>query len=153
MDRSVLIDVEKRAKTAEEKLAGKAVSLFEIPLFYWNSIPKKDESEINIMVDAIFDIIEKEIGTFCNAEDFAPLVAGLIVEHYNLMYKNVSAAPGVYMGESKYVEKTKPEELLKNDVVVKIIRKKVLEKVSSLDVTKGGKFALVDRTAKDDLFM
>lgn len=153
IERKMLIDIKERRIEAEEKLAGRPVSLLEIPILYWNSLPKKDESELGIMVDAIFEILEKEIGTFVNADDFAPLVAGSIVEHYNLMYNNFCECPSVYMGSNKYVTDNDPREILNNDVAIKLIRKKVLEKIDGLDVSKSDEFSLCDQTEKDALFV
>lgn len=153
MDRKLLIDVKERRLEAEEKLGDKVVSIFEIPLFYWNSLPRKDVSELGVMVDAIFEILEREIGTFVNADDFAPLVAGSIVEHYNRMYRNFCACPSVFMGKSRFTEENKPEDIISNDVAVKLIRKKVLEKIDALDVSHAPEFTLIDQTEKDALFV
>ena len=100
-----------------------------------------------------YEILEKEIGTFVNADDFAPLVAGSIVEHYNLMYQNLCACPQVYMGDNPYVNNNKPEDILSNDVAIKMIRKKVLEKLDELDVSSAEAFTLCDQTEKDALFV
>lgn len=153
IDRKMLIDVKDRFLEAEEKLSGKAVSLLEIPILYWNSLPRKDESELNVMIDAIFEILEKEIGTFVNENDFAPLVAESVVRHYNLMYTNFCACPSVYMGKSKYIEENKPEDIISNDVAIRLIRKKVLTKLDALDVSDAKEFTLIDQTEKDALFV
>lgn len=153
IERKVLIDVKDRVQLAQDNLADKVVSLFEIPILYWYSLPKKDESELGVMVDAIFEILEKEIRTFVNADDFAPLVAKSIVEHYNYMYQNLCACPQVYMGDNTYVNNNKPEDILSNDVAIKLIRKKVLEKLDDLDVSGAADFTLCDQTEKDALFV
>ncbi len=153
IERKMLIDSKERRMDAEELLKDKPVSLFELPILYWNSLPRKDESEIGVMVDAIFEILEREIGTFVNTDDFAPLVAGAIVEHYNLMYTNFCTCPAVFMGKNKFTEENKPEEILSNDTAIKLIRKKVLEKLDDLDVSGSDDFALIDQTEKDALFV
>ena len=153
IDRKMLIDLKDRSILAEEKLAGSPVSLLELPILYWNSLPRKDESELNVMVDAIFEILEKEIGTFVNKDDLAPLLASSVVEHYNLMYKNFCACPSVYMGNGRYVEENKPEDLLSNDVATRLIRKKVLMKLDELDVSDAPEFTLIDQTEQDALFV
>ena len=154
MDRAVLIGPKERREAAEKDLAGKQVSLFEIPLLYWDSLPRKDLSEIDIMMDAIFEIFEKEIGTFVSADDFTPLVAKSIVEHYNWLYQNFCNCPVAYLGQYAGKKKLTPDQakdIFANDPAAKLIRKKVLEKVSDLDVSKTKDFLLEDRTKKDDL--
>ncbi len=148
MDRQVLIDVPARRELAEKKLKNTAdrwVSLFEIPLLYWNSLPKKDSSELEIMIDATFEILEKEIGTFADSDDAVPLIAGSIRDHYDMMLKNYETCPEVYAGSNALAPKNNP--------ALKVIRKKVLEKISDLDVSQSGAFALCDQTDKDMLFV
>ncbi len=153
IERSILIDSKERRILADEKLADSPVSLFEIPILYWNSLPRKDESELSIMVDAIFEILETEIGTFVNKDDFAPLIAKSIIDSYNLMYKNFVACPSIYLGVSTYVNVTKAEEIAKNDEAIKVIRKKVLEKIDGLDVSRSDEFSLCDKSEMDELFV
>ncbi len=152
LDRKMLIDDAQIVDLAHTELAEKAVSLFEIPMLYWNSLPRKDEAELAAMVDAIFEILEKNIGTFVSDDDFAPLVAKSIVEHYNLLYTNFSACPSVYVGISDFAKPDNAAEIARNDRALKLIRKKVLEKVSDLDVSDDDGFALADKTEMDDMF-
>ncbi|MBQ8894768.1 MAG: hypothetical protein IJ043_10235 [Clostridia bacterium] len=145
MDRMMLVDSMDRRALAAEKLQDKQVSLFEIPLLYWNSLPKKDAAELEIMVDAIFEIIELEISTFVDADDANPLIAKTIRDHYNMLYENYNLCPAVYTGSDRIGIKENP--------AVKVIRKKVLEKIDDLDVSGGEDFGLVDQTKRDALFV
>ena len=153
IDREILLDIkgtilcgddcdeEKKIEEVAKTLDEKQVSLFEIPMLYWNSLPKKDASELDVMIDAIFEIIEKEIRTFADKDNFDPLVAKLVRDHYNLLYANYEACRELYDNHG-----SDP----KNNRAFKVIRKKVLEKIDDLDVTKA-KFRLVDYSEKDDL--
>ena len=125
-----------------ETIKDNRVSLLEIPMLYWRSLPKKDDSEIEIMVDAIYEMLYTEISKFANKNDVDSLMAKSICEHYNLLYKNYEACRGLY--DNKCCEP-------KNNRAFKVIRKKTLEKLDELDVTKSS-FRLVDHTDKDDLF-
>lgn len=145
MDRLMLVDMPERRALAAEKLEGRQVSLFEIPLLYWNSLPKKDSSELEIMVDAIFEILEKEVKTFVDNDDVAPLIATHICQHYNLMLENYQLCPAVYVGHGVVAPK--------DNQAIKVIRKKALERISDLDVSQNGTFALCDQTKKDALFV
>ena len=149
----MLIDSKERVGLAKEEIADSKVSLFEIPILYWNSLPRKDVSELGIMIDAIFEILEKEIGTFVHTDDFAPLVAASIVKQYNMMYENFSKCPAVYMGESNFTKNNTAKDIMSNDTAIKLIRKKVLEKIDELDVSNAEEFTLVDQTEKDALFV
>ena len=145
LDRMLLIDDAKRRALAKEQLDGQQVSLFEIPLLYWNSLPKKDATELEIMVDAIFEILETEISTFADKDDISPLVAKSIREHYNLLHANYHACKEVFGGHDEIEYKDNP--------AIKVIRKKVLEKIDDLDVSRNADFALVDQTKRDALFV
>ena len=144
IDREALIDSKERRLMAAEHLAGKQVSLFEIPMLYFNSLPKKDAAELEIMVDAIFEIIEKEVSTFSDNDNVTPLVAKYICEHYNMLYENFNLCPQVFVGNGS-------KDFADNSAV-RVIRKKVLEKIDDLDVSEGA-FTLVDQTKRDALFV
>lgn len=144
IDREMLIDIRSRKEKAAQCLKNSVVSLFEIPMLYIESLPKKDSSELEIMVDAIFEIIEKEIATFVDSDDAQPLIAEEICKQYNLLYRNFVECPAVY---TNYVEVK-----AKDNVAIKLIRKKVIEKLDDLDVSKDDpKFMLCDMTEKDSL--
>ena len=123
-------------------LEGKKTSIFEIPLLYWRSLPKKDAAELEIMVDAVIEILITEISRFSSKDDTEALIALSLKEQYNMLYDNYEACRCLY---------SNLEEESKNNRAFKVIRKKVIEKIDELDVTKES-FRLCDHTDKDDLF-
>ena len=125
-----------------KKIENNKVSIFELPLLYWNSLPKKDAAELEIMVDAVLEVIYAEVAKFSDKDNVDALVAKTIREHYDLLYKNYEECRELY---DNY--KREPQ----NNSAFKVIRKKVLEKFDELQITKS-KFQLVDHTEKDDLF-
>ena len=123
-------------------LEGKKTSIFEIPLLYWRSLPKKDAAELEIMVDAVIEILITEISRFSSKDDTEALIALSLKEQYDMLYDNYEACRCLY---------SNLEEESKNNRAFKVIRKKVIEKIDELDVTKES-FRLCDHTDKDDLF-
>ena len=110
------------------------VSLFEIPMIYWKSLPKKDAAEIEIMVDAIIEMLRCEIETFADKQDVDALLATYVRHHYDLLYKNYEACTALYDNYNSPASE---------NTAMKIIRKKVLESMDDLDITKED-FRLVD---------
>lgn len=110
------------------------VSLFEIPMLYWKSLPKKDAAEIEIMVDAIIETLRQEITTFADKQDVDALLATYVRHHYDLLYKNYEACTELYDNYGSPA---------KENTAMKIIRKKVLESMDELDITKED-FRLID---------
>ncbi|MBR5859206.1 MAG: hypothetical protein IKZ05_04715, partial [Clostridia bacterium] len=142
---TVICDQKEQTVTIGDKLKaleGKQTSIFEIPLLYWRSLPKKDTAELEIMVDAVLEILAIEIYKFSNRDDAEALIADTICKHYELLYNNYDACKCIY---------SNLEEESKNNRAFKVIRKKVIEKIDELDVTKES-FRLCDHTDKDDLF-
>lgn len=114
------IEGEEEANTAD-------TSVFELPVLYFNSLPPRlrDGAEIEIMVDAIIETIETEVKAFSDANDTYPFLGHLLAKHYNLLYKNYKKFPTL-LG--------KGVDINSNDVML-IIRKKVEDKLISIDVT------------------
>ena len=110
----------------EDDNGGKA-SLFELVLLYFNSLPprQRDAAEIEVMVDAIMEVVQTEVAMFTEECDKNSLLGILLAEQYNLLNKN-------------YREN---EELLgmgiamRNNDVMMIIRRKVEDKLFDLDIT------------------
>lgn len=131
IDRTQFID-ELHLIEEAKKYSGYEASIFEIVLFYWNSLPKKDASEIEIMIEAIFDIISKEIATFADDKNINPLIALRLVEHCNKLQRNYIASPELFSGDNVVAVDS-------NDVIL-TIRKMVKAKVAKLDVSDSPKF-------------
>ena len=161
IDRELLLDTVaqkklaagKYAKAMEKVVKAKAdddaivdvpdVSIFEIPMLYWKSLPKKDNAELDIMIDAIFEIIEKEVKTFADKDDISAIIAETIIKHYDSFYASYTACPELYD-----TRKTDP----KHNRAIVLIRNKILDKLDSLEVSRTEKFRLCDYTADDDLY-
>lgn len=105
-----------------KELSKTKTSLFEIPVLYYASLPakKKDAAEIATMVDAIVEIIHREIQTFCNIKDVDALLEILVTDHYKLLIDNVS----VYS-----------ELLSKSKDVIGLIRESIILKFREYDIT------------------
>ncbi len=125
-----------------EALKGKKTSIFEIPLLYWKSLPNKDAAELEIMVDAVLEILQAEICKFASKDDEEALVAESICKHYDVLYENYNTCKCIY--DNLEIDP-------KNHRAFKVIRKKVIEKIDDLDVTKES-FRICDHTDTDDLF-
>ncbi|MBR7133800.1 MAG: hypothetical protein IKD04_09750 [Clostridia bacterium] len=132
LDRCEFIDEKDRLEIAKTKK--EATSIFELPLLYWNSLPKKDAAELEVMVEAIFDILQGEIATFADTDDVNPIFAKLLVKHYKLLVANYEAFPKVFMGDN-HID-------VKSNDVIQTIEKKIYEKIVDLDVSETAEFSL-----------
>ena len=96
-------------------------SLFEIPLTYFNSLPrsKADDNELGIMIDSVIRVLEDEIARFERIDDRAPYLSSTLEDQFRLFIENVK----------KYQEKNEP---LEDNKVVTMVLKKVCNKVKSL---------------------
>lgn len=65
-------------------------SVFEIPLMYYNSLPraKLDDSELAIMIDSVISVLEHEIEKYEQVTDRAPFLAERLEEQFELFVKN-----------------------------------------------------------------
>ena len=66
------------------------VSLFEIPLAYYNSLPssKLDDNELSIMVDAVISVLRREIRAFEQEDELKAYLCNLLEEQYKLFIDN-----------------------------------------------------------------
>lgn len=66
------------------------VSLFEIPLLYYNSLPraKMDDNELSVMTDAVIQVLEDEVNRYEQDADKAPFLANLLEEQFKLLVNN-----------------------------------------------------------------
>lgn len=65
-------------------------SLFEIPLSYYNSLPRRllDNNELSIMIDSVIKVIETEIGYFEQSFDRIPFLCKVLEEQFALLVEN-----------------------------------------------------------------
>lgn len=124
LDRSEIFDLPEGEEGDE--LRKRSVSIFETPLMYAKSVPprKKDNAEIDNMVEAIIEIVFKEVSTFCDGPDIKPLLQKLILKHFSLLLDNYRACPS-FFGNGIAIEE--------NDVI-QIVRKKIMEKFEDMDI-------------------
>lgn len=106
-------------------------SLFEIPLVYYNSLPKAklDGNELSTMVDAVIEVMENEINRFEKEKDRKPLLAIRLQEQFKLLIENFQ--------NDKYDKEfglRKNTELSENSVV-RVVLRKISRKIKDLDVS------------------
>ncbi len=65
-------------------------SVFEIPLMYYNSLPrsKMDDNELSIMVDSVIAVLEKEIAKYEQEVDRDPFLAERLEKQFRLFIDN-----------------------------------------------------------------
>jgi len=142
MNKNLVMEVQKDGQESAEKVSC-PVSIFEIPLLYWKSLPKKDDAELDIMYDAIFEIISTEIRKFASADDQNPIIAETLCKHYNLLYANYELCRKLYDSH---------ESSPKDNRAFMLLRDKILTQLDKLDVSRSKKYRLCDHTEDDDLF-
>ena len=110
----------------EAGTSGKA-SLFELVLLYFNSLPprQRDAAEIEVMVDAVIEVIQTEVAMFTEDTETNPLLGMLLAEQYNLLNFNYRQNTDLLgMGIA-----------MRNNDVMMIIRRKIEDKLFDLDIT------------------
>ncbi len=95
-------------------------SLFEIPLTYYNSLPRRllDSNELATMIDSVIKVLETEIGYFEQSFDRVPFLCKVLEEQFTLLVKNFS--------NDEYNEKyniRKNSEVWDNVVLSMVLRK------------------------------
>lgn len=65
-------------------------SVFEIPLAYYNSLPrsKMDDNELSIMIDSVIAVMEKEVAKYEQEVDCAPFLASRFEAQFKLFVQN-----------------------------------------------------------------
>lgn len=65
-------------------------SLFEIPLAYYNSLPRRllDNNELSIMIDSVIKVLEREIGFFEQSYDRVPFLCKVLEAQFRLLVEN-----------------------------------------------------------------
>ena len=112
------------------KSHGGETSLFEIPLMYYNSLPKAklDGNELATMVDAVVNVLEQEINRYEKEEDRKPLLAIRLQEQFALFVKNFN--------NDEYNKKyaIRKNTSISENSVVRVVLKKLSKKIKELDV-------------------
>ncbi|MCR5783061.1 MAG: tubulin-like doman-containing protein [Clostridia bacterium] len=104
-------------------------SLFEIPLMYYNSLPraKLDDNELAIMIDSVIGVIGQEVERYEQEADRAPILSRRLEQQFRLLIDNFNND-----------EYNQNDELRKNsDIgdnrVINMVLKKVSNKIKELN--------------------
>lgn len=91
------------------------VSLFEIPLLYYNSLPKRfhDENELIGMIDAVINVLCKEITLYEKGKDIGPNLCKKLDEHFKLLVDNFK----------KYKELSQKSTLKDNPIITMLLQR------------------------------
>lgn len=107
-------------------------SVFEIPLMYYNSLPrsKMDDNELSIMIDSVIDVLEKEVGKYEQEVDRDPILANRLEVQFRLLVEN-------FMNDEYNADDAmrKNTELVDNRVINVVLRK-VCNKIKKLNTYK-----------------
>ena len=65
-------------------------SIFEIPLKYYNSLPRRliDDNELSIMIDSVIQVLSDRVEKFEKTHDRAPYLCKLLKEQFQLLVEN-----------------------------------------------------------------
>ena len=99
-------------------------SLFEIPLTYYNTLPraKLDDNELAIMIDSVVAVIEKEVSRYEQEKDRDAIVTERLMEQFRLFVSN-------FENEEFNLQKNSS---LQDNRVVKMVLRKVCNKIKDL---------------------
>lgn len=106
-------------------------SLFEIPLTYYNSLPraKLDDNELAIMIDSIIKIIENEVTRYEKEQDRAPYLSARIESQFRLFIENFKN------DEYNVNEAMRKNTTVADNRVVNMVFRKVCNKIKELNTS------------------
>ena len=106
-------------------------SLFEIPLMYYNSLPraKHDDNELAIMIDSIIKIIENEVTRYEKEQDRAPYLSARIEAQFRLFIENFNN------DEYNKDEAMRKNTSITDNRVVNMVFRKVCNKIKELNTS------------------
>lgn len=107
-------------------------SVFEIPLAYYNSLPrsKMDDNELSIMIDSVIAVLEKEVGKYEQEVDRDPFLASRLEAQFRLFIDNFNNDA---YNENEAMRKN--THITENRVVNMVFRK-VSNKIKKLNTYK-----------------
>lgn len=105
------------------------VSLFEIPLTYYNSLPrsKMDDNELSIMIDSVIDILEKEVNRYEQEIDREPFLSSQLDAQFRLLIKNF------LNDEFNVNDVMRKNSTLEDNRVINMVFRKVSNKIKALN--------------------
>ena len=101
-------------------------SIFEIPLAYYNSLPRSmmDDNELSIMIDSVISVLEKEVRKYEQEKDIDPLLASRLEAQFRLFVENFL----------KYKENGSKDTIITDNRVVNMVFRKVSNKIKALQI-------------------
>lgn len=107
-------------------------SVFEIPLAYYNSLPrsKMDDNELAIMIDSVIAVMEKEVGKYEQEVDRDPFLASRLEAQFRLFIDNFNNEA---YNENEAMRKN---TLISDNPVVNMVFRKVSNKIKKLNTFK-----------------
>ena len=124
-------------------------SIFEIPLAYYNSLPrsKMDDNELSIMIDSVISVMEKEVCKYEQEVDRDPFLARRLEAQFRLFIDNIKKYNEVTKKNTEnrvgmvYSDAIDNEAIIKNtDItenrVVNMVFRKVSNKIKKLNTYK-----------------
>ena len=95
-------------------------SVFEIPLFYYNSLPRSqmDDNELSIMIDSVIAVMENEVAKYEQVQDRAPILSNRLEIQFRLLIDNFNNEEYDRNGEMR-----KNTEITDNRVINMVFRK------------------------------
>lgn len=102
-------------------------SIFEIPLAYYNSLPrsKMDDNEVSIMIDSVISVLEKEVSKYEQEVDREAFLANRLEVQFKLLIKNFNT-----------YDVLQKNSTLKENRVINMVFRKVTNKLKRLGVHK-----------------
>lgn len=119
--KSLMGEIKVNSETEQKDVETSAMSVFEIPVLYYNTLPAdlRDSAEIRIMAKAIIQVFKTEIKKVTPEYDVMPTLAEIIIQQFNLLVDNYNKYPE-FLGRNIAIAN--------NDVVddiYRIVRKEV----------------------------
>lgn len=103
-------------------------SLFEIPLAYYNSLPraKMDDNELSVMIESVINVIETEVNRYEQEVDRAPFLSSRLESQFKLLVENFK--------NDEYALRKNTE--IEDNRVINMVFKKVSNKIKALNIYK-----------------
>lgn len=106
-------------------------SLFEIPLAYYNSLPrvKMDDNELSIMIDSVIRILEEEVAKYEQPFDQMPYLVEILEEQFRLLVDNFSNE------EYDKLYDIRKNTAIQDNAVIGMVLRKVSNKIKQSQVS------------------
>lgn len=104
-------------------------SIFEIPLAYYNSLPRSqmDDNELSIMIDSAISVLEQEVGKYEQEVDRDPFLARRLEKQFRLLVDNFNN------DEYNVNEAMRKNTTIEENRVINMVFRKVSNKIKKLN--------------------